>query len=181
MKILVIGSGDREHAIARALNRDPSVTKIHCAPGNPGTAVMAENHSISVNATEELVALAIRLTVDLVVIGPEVPLLNGLVDELQKKSLPCFGPVRAAALIEGSKEFAKMIMQSAGVATARYESCSSREEIRRACEIFGPPYVVKHDGLASGKGVIVTEDLEEATSRVQSAVDSFHSSLIGPS
>jgi phosphoribosylamine--glycine ligase len=96
------------------------------------------------------------------VIGPELPLLNGLADQLQSKSIRCFGPFKAAALIEGSKEFAKIIMQSAHVATARYQICSSQQEIRRACEYFGPPYVVKHDGLASGKGVVVTDNLEEA-------------------
>ncbi|RFU41162.1 phosphoribosylamine--glycine ligase [Actinomadura logoneensis] len=162
MRVLVLGSGGREHALARALQRDPSVTALHCAPGNPGTAEIASNHAIDMLNPTAVVELAQRLATDLVVIGPEAPLVAGVADALREAGLTCFGPDQAAARIEGSKAFAKEIMEAAGVPTARARVCESDGEVRDALAEFGAPYVVKDDGLAAGKGVVVTDDLDAA-------------------
>ena len=158
MRILLLGSGGREHAIARALRRDPAVTAIHCAPGNAGTAEIAENHVLDVTDPVAVVELAKRLSPGLVVIGPEAPLVAGVADAVRQNGLPCFGPDAAAARIEGSKAFAKEIMAAAGVPTATARVCTSAAEAAAALDEFGPPYVVKDDGLAAGKGVVVTGD-----------------------
>ncbi|XVQ11258.1 phosphoribosylamine--glycine ligase [Spirillospora sp. CA-255316] len=162
MRVLVLGSGGREHALARALHRDPAVTGLHCAPGNPGTAAIAHNHALNPADPTAVVELAARLRAELVVVGPEAPLMEGVGDALRRAGIPCFGPDREAARIEGSKAFAKEIMAEARVPTAAARVCESDEEVLSALEEFGPPYVVKDDGLAAGKGVVVTGDHDEA-------------------
>ena len=158
MKILLVGSGGREHALALGLQADPACTELHCAPGNPGTAQVAINHFLAVTDNAAIVELAKDLSVDLVVIGPEVPLVNGVADLLRAAGITTFGPSKAAAQLEGSKDFAKGVMRDAGVPTSRSFTCESQVEIEKALDAFGAPYVVKDDGLAAGKGVVVTED-----------------------
>jgi phosphoribosylamine--glycine ligase len=162
MKILLVGSGGREHALALGLQADPSCTELHCAPGNPGIAEIATLHPIAITDNKAIVNLAKKLSVDLVVIGPELPLVNGVADELRAVGLAVFGPSKAAAQLEGSKDFAKGVMRDAGVPTARSFTCQTKEEIEKALDTFGAPYVVKDDGLAAGKGVVVTEDRAKA-------------------
>ena len=158
MKILLVGSGGREHALALGLQADPACTELHCAPGNPGTSQIATNHLVAVTDNAAIVELAKNLSVDLVVIGPEVPLVNGVADLLRAAGITTFGPSKAAAQLEGSKDFAKGVMRDAGVPTSRSFTCESQEEIESALDAFGAPYVVKDDGLAAGKGVVVTDD-----------------------
>ena len=158
MKILLVGSGGREHALALGLQADPACAELHCAPGNPGTAQVAINHAITVTDSAAILSLAQELAVDLVVIGPEVPLVNGVADLLRAAGIATFGPSKAAAQLEGSKHFAKGVMRDAGVPTARSFTCENQEEIEKALDAFGAPYVVKDDGLAAGKGVVVTQD-----------------------
>ena len=162
MKVLLIGSGGREHALATGLLRDPELEELHVAPGNPGIAAIATCHQINTDENDAVIALAQQLGIDLVVIGPEKPLVQGLADDLRKAGFPVFGPSQAAAQIEGSKDFAKKVMSDAGVPTAKSFTCTNREEIERALDAFGAPYVVKHDGLAAGKGVVVTDDRNAA-------------------
>ena len=159
---MLIGSGGREHALAAALNRDTTLEELHVAPGNPGIAEIALCHEINTDDNGAVVALAEKLGIDLVVVGPEKPLVNGLADALSKAKIACFGPSKAAAQLEGSKDFAKQVMRDAGVPTAKSFTCTSRDEIEKALDTFGAPYVVKHDGLAAGKGVVVTGDRNEA-------------------
>jgi phosphoribosylamine--glycine ligase len=158
MKILLVGSGGREHALALGLQADPACTELHCAPGNPGTSQIATNHLVAVTDNAAIVELAKNLSVDLVVIGPEVPLVNGVADLLRAVGITTFGPSKAAAQLEGSKHFAKGVMRDAGVPTSRSFTCENQEEIENALDAFGAPYVVKDDGLAAGKGVVVTDD-----------------------
>jgi phosphoribosylamine--glycine ligase len=162
MKILLVGSGGREHALALGLREDPSCTELHCAPGNPGIAPIATLHNVAVTDTEGLVKLAQDLKVDLVVIGPELPLVNGVADLLRSAGIATFGPSKAAAQLEGSKDFAKGVMRDAGVPTAHSATCTTQDEIESALDKFGAPYVVKDDGLAAGKGVVVTNDRQAA-------------------
>ena len=162
MKVLLIGSGGREHALATGLSADKSVTELHAAPGNPGIAELATIHELSISDNAAIVNLAKSLAVDLVVIGPEVPLVNGVADELRLAKIAVFGPSKAAAQIEGSKHFAKGVMRDAGVPTAKSFTCENQKEIEIALDTFGAPFVVKDDGLAAGKGVVVTEDREVA-------------------
>ncbi|MEU7893735.1 phosphoribosylamine--glycine ligase [Nonomuraea sp. NPDC049152] len=162
MRVLVIGSGGREHALCRSLKLDPQVSELHCAPGNAGIAEIATLHDVVPTDPRQVAELAGRLGADLVVVGPEAPLVAGVADAVRAGGIPCFGPGRQAAMLEGSKAFAKDIMNAAGVPTARSRTCTTREEARRALEEFGAPYVVKDDGLAAGKGVVVTGDLDTA-------------------
>ena len=162
MKVLLIGSGGREHALATGLSADNSVTELHAAPGNPGIAELATIHELSISDNDAIVNLAKSLAVDLVVIGPEVPLVNGAADALRAEKIAVFGPSKAAAQLEGSKHFAKGVMRDAGVPTAKSFTCENQKEIERALDTFGAPYVVKDDGLAAGKGVVVTEDRQVA-------------------
>ncbi|HZE33844.1 MAG TPA: phosphoribosylamine--glycine ligase [Actinoallomurus sp.] len=162
MRVLVIGSGGREHALIRSLAQDPDVTALHCAPGNAGTSAMADNHVLDPTDRVAVVELAQRLGIGLVVIGPELPLVHGVADAVRQAGILCFGPDRAAAEIEGSKAFAKEVMADAGVPTAAARVCDSSGDVSDALDEFGPPYVVKDDGLAAGKGVVVTEDREAA-------------------
>jgi phosphoribosylamine--glycine ligase len=162
MKVLLIGGGGREHALALGLNADPIVTELHCAPGNPGMAEVATLHPVDLSSNESIVSLAKELDVDFVIVGPELPLVNGVADELRVAGFATFGPSKAAAQLEGSKTFAKEVMNDAGVPTARSFTCTQRAEIERALDTLGAPYVVKDDGLAAGKGVVVTENRQQA-------------------
>ncbi|HEY8455909.1 MAG TPA: phosphoribosylamine--glycine ligase [Actinopolymorphaceae bacterium] len=158
MDVLVVGAGAREHALAQTLRRDPTVDQLHAAPGNPGIAEVAEIHPVDMSAPDEIGALAEKLGVDLVVIGPEAPLVAGAADVVRDKGIACFGPSKLAARIEGSKAFGKDVMAAAGVPTATAHVCKTPQEVEAALDAFGPPYVVKNDGLAAGKGVVVTHD-----------------------
>ncbi|MFM7860146.1 MAG: phosphoribosylamine--glycine ligase [Candidatus Nanopelagicaceae bacterium] len=162
MKVLLIGSGGREHALATGLAADSEVSELHVAPGNPGIGEIANLHPISISDNDAILALAKSLAIDLVVIGPELPLVNGLADLLRSANFAVFGPSKAAAQLEGSKNFAKQVMQAAGVPTAKSFTCQSQSEIEAALDQFGAPYVVKDDGLAAGKGVVVTDDRDVA-------------------
>ncbi|MEU6322258.1 phosphoribosylamine--glycine ligase [Streptomyces sp. NPDC047009] len=162
MKVLVIGSGAREHALCRSLSLDPDVTGLHCAPGNAGIAEVAQLHQVDALDGGAVVALAGELGVRLVVIGPEAPLVAGVADAVREAGIPVFGPSKEAAQLEGSKAFAKDVMAAAGVPTARSYVCTDADEVEEALDAFGAPYVVKDDGLAAGKGVVVTADLDAA-------------------
>ncbi|MFI0926227.1 phosphoribosylamine--glycine ligase [Streptomyces sp. NPDC021012] len=162
MKVLVIGGGAREHALCRSLSLDPDVTALHCAPGNAGIAEVAELHPVDQLDGAAVAALATELGAELVVVGPEAPLVAGVADAVRAAGIPVFGPSQEAAQLEGSKAFAKDVMAGAGVPTARSYVCTTPEEIDEALDAFGAPYVVKDDGLAAGKGVVVTEDIEAA-------------------
>jgi phosphoribosylamine--glycine ligase len=162
VRVLVLGSGGREHALVRALTRDRDVTAVHAAPGNPGIARLAEIHPVTATDPAEVCDLASRTAADLVVIGPEAPLVAGVADAVRAAGISCFGPGRSAAMIEGSKSFAKQIMTAAGIPTAASVTCTTEAEVSAALDAFGPPYVVKADGLAAGKGVVVTPDRREA-------------------
>ena len=162
MKILLVGSGGREHALALGLEADPACTELHVAPGNPGIEDLAILHPVALNDNAAIAALAQSLKVDLVVIGPEVPLVNGVADAIRAIGIPVFGPSKAAAQLEGSKDFAKGVMRDAGVPTAMSFTCTTEAEINKALDAFGAPYVVKDDGLAAGKGVVVTDNRELA-------------------
>ena len=162
MKILLVGGGGREHALARAFRRDPAVTELHAVPGNPGIAPLATLHPGDILDGPAIAELAVELGVDLVVVGPEAPLVAGVADAVRVKGIACFGPGRAAAAIEGSKAFAKEVMASAGIPTSMAYVCVSPDEVETALDAFGPPYVVKDDALAAGKGVVVTNDRDVA-------------------
>lgn len=156
LSVLVLGNGGREHALARAIAADPGVREVHVAPGNPGTWRWAGRHDIDPMDGAAVAALALRLGVDLVVVGPEAPLVAGVADAVREAGIACFGPSGAAAQLEGSKSFAKEVMVAAGVPTAQGRTCSTAAQAAAALDEFGAPYVVKADGLAAGKGVVVT-------------------------
>lgn len=162
MKILVIGSGAREHAFVHAFSKDPGVTGIYAAPGNPGIAQLAQTFDIDPLNPTEVGELGKQLGVDLAVIGPEAPLVAGVADGLREVGIPTFGPSAQAAQLEGSKAFAKQVMEAGGVPTGRSRSCRTEQDLRAALDDFGAPHVVKDDGLAAGKGVVVTSDYEAA-------------------
>ncbi|MFI1761862.1 phosphoribosylamine--glycine ligase [Streptomyces sp. NPDC020800] len=162
MKVLVIGSGAREHALCRSLSLDPDVTALYCAPGNAGIAEVAELRQVDALDGKAVAALAGDLGAGLVVVGPEAPLVAGVADAVREAGIPVFGPSGQAAQLEGSKAFAKDVMAEAGVPTARSYVCTTQEEVAEALDAFGAPYVVKDDGLAAGKGVVVTGDIEAA-------------------
>ena len=158
MRVLLIGSGGREHALAVGLAADPSVDYLAAAPGNPGIAQVAELREVTATDPASVAALAVEVAADLVVVGPEAPLVAGVADAVRAKGIACFGPSAAAARLEGSKEFAKDVMAAAGVPTALSYACTDEAAVRRALDDLGAPYVVKDDGLAAGKGVVVTGD-----------------------
>ncbi len=159
MKILVIGGGAREHALVRSLSADPVVDTVIAAPGNPGIATIARCEPLAdVTDAAAVVALADRFAVDLVVVGPEAPLVAGVADALRERGHAVYGPSAAAARLEGSKAFAKDVMAAANVPTALAHVCTTVAEVEGALDAFGAPYVVKEDGLAGGKGVVVTDD-----------------------
>jgi phosphoribosylamine--glycine ligase len=160
--VLIVGSGGREHALAAALARSPTVTELHAAPGNPGISRLAACHPVHVLDLDGIVALARSISADLVVIGPEAPLVAGLADVLRHTGIPVFGPSGAAARLEGSKAFAKEVMQAAGVPAAASFNAATMTEVRAALAALDGPAVVKADGLAAGKGVVVCDTAEEA-------------------
>ncbi|WP_250032062.1 phosphoribosylamine--glycine ligase [Paractinoplanes maris] len=162
MRVLVIGSGGREHALAVGLAADPTVDFLAAAPGNPGIAQVAELHEVTATDPAAVAALAVELAADLVVVGPEAPLVAGVADAVRAKGIACFGPSAAAAQLEGSKAFAKDVMAAAGVPTARSYACTTPDEVSHALDDLGAPHVVKNDGLAAGKGVVVTGDRSAA-------------------
>jgi phosphoribosylamine---glycine ligase len=163
VKVLVLGSGGREHALVLGLRDDPGVSQVHAGPGNAGIAADADGvHALDPTDGASVVDLARRLAADLVVIGPEAPLVAGVADAVRNAGVACFGPSRAAAQLEGSKAFAKQVMAAAGVPTAMAHVCDTADEVAAALDAFGPPYVVKDDGLAAGKGVVVTDDRQAA-------------------
>src|SRR5450755_4493616 len=164
MKVLVIGSGGREHALVWKLRQSPRVTKLYCAPGNGGIADEAECLAVDVKSLDSMVALANRIQPDLTIVGPELPLMLGVVDEFTRRGWRTFGPTQAAARLEGSKSFAKEFLQRHHIPTAHYAVCDSAEELPDALAHFSTPIVVKADGLAAGKGVVVAKTKEEASS-----------------
>ena len=167
MKILVVGSGGREHAIVWRLSRDEEGHSLYCAPGNAGMAQIATCVPVGAEDVYGIVAWAKAERPDLVVVGPEAPLVKGLVDELEKAGVPAFGPVAAGARMEGSKSFAKEVMDAAGVPTGKAETFTDAEKAKAALPEFGLPVVIKADGLAAGKGVIVAE----TTAQAEAAID----------
>ena len=175
LNVLVVGSGGREHALALKLSRDESVEKVQVAPGNPGTWEIGAAYGVAIGSPMwrrisamdpldgvGLAVLAKDLGANLVVIGPEAPLVTGVADQVRSRGIACFGPSAEAAQLEGSKQFAKEVMDAAGVPTAQSVFCRTEGEYEEALDRFGPPYVVKNNGLAAGKGVVVTKDREEA-------------------
>jgi phosphoribosylamine---glycine ligase len=183
VRVLVIGSGAREHALLLALRRDPEVEALAVAPGNAGTATVADQYDVDISSGEAVVKLAQRIAADLVVVGPEVPLVLGVADALRAAGIACFGPTKDAARIEGSKSFAKDVMAAAGVRTASSEIVDNPARLDAALDRFGPPsgdqaWVVKDDGLAAGKGVVVTTDRDGARAHAASLLDSGHPVLL---
>jgi phosphoribosylamine---glycine ligase len=181
--VLVVGSGAREHALLLALRRDPEVDAVSVAPGNAGTAAVAEQYDVDVTSGDAVIALARRIGADLVVIGPEVPLVLGVADAVRAAGIACFGPSKDAARIEGSKQFAKDVMTAAGVRTAVSEIVDNPAHLDAALDRFGPPggqaaWVVKDDGLAAGKGVVVTADRDAARAHAASLLDAGHPVLL---
>ena len=168
MRVLVVGSGSREHALAWALSASPLLTKLWVAPGNPGTAMVAKNVAIAVLDTAALVQFARENAVDLVVPGPEGPLVAGLADAMAQAGIRCIGPTAAAAQLEGSKAFTKQLCDDAGIPTAAWEMFTDPDEAHAFVRRRGAPIVVKADGLASGKGVVVAATVEEAEAAVDS-------------
>jgi phosphoribosylamine--glycine ligase len=169
VRVLLLGAGGREHALARALAADADVSDLQAAPGNPGIAAIAATHPVDLADVGAVTALARSIAPGLVVVGPEAPLVAGLADALRAAGIACFGPGRRAAMLEGSKSFAKQVMAAADIPTARARTCTSEGEAVAALAEFGPPFVVKADGLAGGKGVVVTGDLSAALAHARAA------------
>jgi len=183
VRVLVIGSGAREHALLLALRKDPQVTGLAIAPGNAGTARLAEQHDVDITSGSDVVALAREVRADMVVIGPEVPLVLGVADAVRTAGIACFGPSKDAAQIEGSKAFAKEVMAAAGVRTATSEIVDSPAHLDAALDRFGPAvnepaWVVKDDRLAAGKGVVVTEDRVAARAHAAGLLEAGHPVLL---
>ena len=183
MRVLVIGSGAREHALLNGLRKDPVVDYLAIAPGNAGTSRIAEQFDVDVTSADEVTALARRVRADLVVIGPETPLVLGVADALRAAGIACFGPSGAAARIEGSKAFAKDVMTAARVRTADSETVDNPAKLDAALDRFGPAagqpaWVVKDDGLAAGKGVVVTADRHSARAHAAALLESGHPVLL---
>ncbi|HJM24211.1 MAG TPA: phosphoribosylamine--glycine ligase, partial [Candidatus Thalassarchaeaceae archaeon] len=172
MEVLVVGSGGREHALALGLSKSESVSVVHCTPGNAGTSMVAINHGVLTTDIEGIVKLASDLRVTLVVVGPEGPLVAGLSDRLRQESIPSFGPHSEGALLEGSKIHAKMVMDSLGIPTGRFEKVEDLESIEGCLKSFDPPWVIKRDVLAGGKGVTVTSSRKEACEALRIGIES---------
>jgi len=164
MKVLVLGSGGREHALVWKLRQSPRISQLYCAPGNGGIADDAECVAVDLKSLESITSLATRLQPDLTVVGPELPLTLGVVDEFTRRGWPAFGPTRAAAQLESSKSFAKEFLQRHRIPTAHFAICDSIDQVRSALSHFHVPVVVKADGLAAGKGVVIAKSKEEAAS-----------------
>jgi phosphoribosylamine--glycine ligase len=178
VRVLVIGSGAREHALCVALSSDPAVSALACAPGNAGTRAIAEPLDVAVADPVSVAGVATEWRADLVVIGPEVPLVAGAADAVRDAGIPCFGPSAEAAQLEGSKSFAKHVMEAAGVPTARAWPVGGPAELATVLDEVGAPYVVKDDGLAAGKGVVVTDDRAEALAHGHRVLDAGGAVLV---
>ncbi len=176
MKVLILGSGGREHALAWAVNRSEKVTEIVCAPGNGGMAQIARCIPVDLKDLDAMVRVAVEEQPGLTIVGPELPLSLGIVDALQERGLRVFGPTKAAAMLESSKGFAKRFLQRHNIPTANYAVCTTAEELEQAVEIFHPPIVVKADGLAAGKGVLICQSRRTA---VEAAQGLFTGALLG--
>jgi phosphoribosylamine--glycine ligase len=176
MKVLVIGGGGREHVLVWKLRQSPRVTKLYCAPGNGGIANDAECLAADVKSLDSLLAVANQIQPDLTIVGPELPLTLGVVDEFQRRGWPVFGPTRAAAQLESSKSFAKQFMQRHRIPTAHYAICDSLDQVRTALAHFHPPIVVKADGIAAGKGVVIAKTKDEA---VATASEMLSGKMVG--
>ena len=176
MKVLVLGSGGREHALVWKLRQSARIAKLYCAPGNGGIAEDAECLPVDLKSLDSMVALGMQVQPDLTVVGPELPLTLGVVDEFTRRGWPVFGPTKAAAQLEASKSFAKEFLQRHRIPTAAYAICDSIEEVREALALFHAPVVVKADGLAAGKGVVIAASKEEAASV---AAEMFSGKMVG--
>src|SRR6202161_2105993 len=176
MKVLVIGGGGREHALGWAISRSRGVSEVLCAPGNAGIAQLARCVPASVRDIDDLLRVTASANPDLVVVGPELPLSLGLVDELQRRSIPVFGPTQKAAQLESRKAFAKRFMQRHQIPTAAYAVATSEQQAMESIDLFHLPVVLKADGLASGKGVIVCENRREASEAIAGL---FRGKLLG--
>ena len=178
MRVLVIGSGAREHALCVALSADREVAALACAPGNAGTRALAEALPVAPADPDAVAALARQWAADLVVVGPEVPLVAGVADAVRDAGIACFGPSAQAAQLEGSKSFAKHVMAAAGVPTARSWPVGGAAELDTVLDEVGAPYVVKADGLAAGKGVLVTDDRDAAAAHGRAVLDAGGAVLV---
>ena len=176
--VLIVGSGGREHAISLQLAKSASVADIHVAPGNAGTSMVGSNHEVALEDIDGLCELAVRIGADLVIIGPEAPLVAGLADRLRQQGINCFGPNAEGALLEGSKQYAKSIMRRLGVPTAGSVMVTENSQIDSALGGFSKPWVIKRDGLAAGKGVTVTENIADARDAVRRAIETDGKVLI---
>ena len=162
MKVLVLGSGAREHAMCWSLANSPLITKLICAPGNPGIKEEAECIDLNINNNEDIISLALKEKIDLVIPGPEIPLVNGIINELNKVNIKAFGPSKEASKLEGSKKFTKEICKAANIPTANYESFTNQDHAINYIKNINTPIVIKADGLAAGKGVIIAKNKDEA-------------------
>jgi phosphoribosylamine--glycine ligase len=176
MKVLVIGSGGREHALVWKLRQSPRVKQVYCAPGNGGISHEADCVPVDQKSLDSLVVLASQLRPDITVVGPELPLQIGIVDEFNRRGWPVFGPTKAAAQLETSKSFAKEFMQRHRIPTAHYAICNSQSEVKNALARFSSPVVVKADGLAAGKGVMICKTKDEAAT---AAAEMFSGKMVG--
>ena len=170
--VLIVGGGGREHALALGLVESPSVASVHVAPGNAGTEAIATNHDVSAADVVGQVELAKSLGVDLVVVGPEAPLVAGLSDLLRTEGIPSFGPHAAGAMLEGSKDFAKQVMLDLEIPTAKVQHLTAEIDLDEAVDKWGAPWVVKRDVLAGGKGVVVTDNRDEALDFITESIES---------
>ena len=173
MKVLVLGSGAREHAMCWSLANSPLISKLICAPGNPGIAEEAQCINININNNDEIVSLALKEKVDLVIPGPEIPLVNGIIDELNKVNIKAFGPSKEASKLEGSKKFTKNICKLANIPTAESEAFTNRDEAIKYIKNNKLPIVIKADGLAAGKGVVIAQNEEEAITAIDNSFNGF--------
>jgi phosphoribosylamine--glycine ligase len=176
MKVLILGSGGREHALAWAVRRSERVTEVVCAPGNGGIAQIARCVPVDLKNLDSMIRLAVAEQPGLTIVGPELPLSLGIVDALEERGLRVFGPTRAAAMLESSKAFAKRFLQRHGIPTAKYAVCATQAEFDQAVEVFRPPIVVKADGLAAGKGVIICPSRQIA---IEAAQGLFSGKMLG--
>ena len=173
MKVLVLGSGAREHAMCWSLANSPLISKLICAPGNPGIAEEAQCINININNNDEIVSLALKEKVDLVIPGPEIPLVNGIIDELNKVNIKAFGPSKEASKLEGSKKFTKNICKLANIPTAESEVFTNRDEAIKYIKNNKLPIVIKADGLAAGKGVVIAQNEEEAITAIDNSFNGY--------